>query len=152
MKFGVHFTPSSRRCRLKSPSLIDPSTIVELMCDSGPWKHPTPGGCSQFDIKFNRDEVACLPREFTIVIEEGSFAAVQGYRHEMRMTLDIWPYPALEAYNKQSGRSIRAEEIVPWLNEPRSFYAGQLPDEFEEGRAADDDTILGYHTSNCVMS
>jgi hypothetical protein len=94
--------------------------------------------------------VACLPREFTIVVEESNFAAVQGYRHEMRMTFDISPYPALEAYTKQSGRSIRADENIPWLNEPRSFYAGQLPDEFEEGRTTDDDTILGYH--NCVMS
>ena len=49
----------------------------------------------------------------TIVVEEGNFAAVQGYRHEMRMTFDISPYPALEAYTKQSGRSIRAEEIIP---------------------------------------
>jgi hypothetical protein len=31
------------------------SRACRLMYDSGPWKHPTPGGCSQFDIKFNRD-------------------------------------------------------------------------------------------------
>jgi len=97
-------------------------------------------------------EVASLPRVFTIVVEEGNFAAVRGYRHELRMAFDTSTYPALEAYNKQSGRSLRAEEIIPWLNEPRSFYAGQLPDEFEKGRATDDDTIMGYHASSCVMS
>ena len=99
-------------------------------------------------------EAAYLPREFTIVVEEGNFAAVRDYRHELRMTFDISPYPAPDAYDKQSGSSLRGEDIVPWLNEPRSFYAGRLPDEFEKARAraTDDDTIMGYHTSNCVMS
>jgi hypothetical protein len=87
-----------------------------------------------------------------IVVEKGNFAAVRGYRHELRMTFDASPYPALEAYNEQSGSCLRGEEIIPWLNEPRSFYAGQLPDEFEKARATDDDTVMGYHTPHCVVS
>jgi hypothetical protein len=97
-------------------------------------------------------EATCLPREFTVVVEEGNFAAVQGERYELRMTFDISPYPALEAYNEHSGRCLRGEEIIPWLNEFRSFYAGQLPYGVVKGRATDDDTVLGYHTSDCVMS
>lgn len=54
----------------------------------------------------------------------------------------------------KSGSSLRGEDIVPWVNEPTSFYADRLPDEFEKARArdTDDDTIMGYHTSNCVIS
>jgi hypothetical protein len=63
-------------------------------------------------------EAAYLLRGFTIVVE-------------LRMKFDISPYPALDAYDKQSGSSLRGEDIVPWLNEPRCFYAGRLPDEFE---------------------
>jgi hypothetical protein len=33
-----------------------------------------------------------------------------------------------------------------------SFYAGKLPVEVEKARATDDDTIMGYHTSDCVDS
>ena len=77
---------------------------------------------------------------------------MQDYRHELRTCFDISPYPALEAYDKQSGSSLRGEDIVPWLNEATSFYAGRLPDEFAKGRATDIDTIMGYHPSKCVMS
>lgn len=97
-------------------------------------------------------EAACLPREFTIVVEQGDFAAVRGCRHDLRMTFDISPYPALEAYNEHSGSSLRGEEIIPWLNDFRSFYAGELPYGVEKCRATDDDTVLGYQASNCVMS
>jgi hypothetical protein len=97
-------------------------------------------------------EAACLPREFTIVVEEGDFAAVQGWRHELRMTFDVSPYPALEAYSEYSTSCLRGEEIILWLIEFKSFYAGQLPYGVEKGRATDDNTMLGYHTSDCVMS
>jgi len=92
-------------------------------------------------------EVACLPREFTIVVEEENFAAARDDRHELRMKFDVSPYPALEAYNEQGRSGLRGESTIPWLNEPRSFCAGQLPGEFERARA-----IMGYHTSNCVVS
>jgi hypothetical protein len=72
-------------------------------------------------------EVACLPREFTIVVEEENPAAARNDRHELRMTFDVSPYPALEAYNEQGRSGLRGESTIPWLNEPRSFCAGQLP-------------------------
>jgi len=97
-------------------------------------------------------ETACLPRDFTIVVEEGNFAAVRDDRHKLRMTFDISPYPALETYNEQSESSLRVEDIILLLNEPRSFYAGQLPDELEKARTTGDDAIMCYHTPNCVMS
>ena len=83
---------------------------------------------------------------------EGSFTAVRDYRHELRITSNVSPYPALESYKKQNQSSLRGEDIVPWLNEPRSFYAGQLPDDLEKARATDDDTTMGCHTSDCIMS
>ena len=97
-------------------------------------------------------ETACLPRDFTIVVEEGNFAAVRDDRHKLRMTFDISPYPALETYNEQSESSLRVEDIILLLNEPRSFYAGQLPDGLEKARTTGDDAIMCYHTPNCVMS
>jgi len=47
------------------------------------------------------DIIEDLPREFTVVVEEGNFTTVRDHRHELRMTFDISPDPSLDAYDKQ---------------------------------------------------
>jgi hypothetical protein len=98
-------------------------------------------------------KAASLPRDFTVVIEKGNFAAVGGgrFRRELRMTFDTSPYPLLDGYNRERRGGPPPEDLYEWLSRARSFYAGNPSDDLLNSRATEDDTIMGYHTSNCVM-
>ncbi|SMR59648.1 unnamed protein product [Zymoseptoria tritici ST99CH_1A5] len=100
-------------------------------------------------------DAAFLSRQFTVIIEKGNFAAVTDYntggRRELRMTFDASPYPAREAYRVDRTSGPGLEDFYDWLS-VRSFYHGEISGELKKARATEDDTILGFHTSNCVVS
>lgn len=98
-------------------------------------------------------KAAYLPREFTVIVEKGNFAAVRDYsgQRELRMTFDTSPYPTREGYNHERRSGLTGDDIFETLSSGRSFYANKLPHEMMKVRATEDDTVMGCHTSICVM-
>jgi hypothetical protein len=99
-------------------------------------------------------EDAYLPRQFTITVEKGNFAGAEytAGRCELRITFDTSPYPTLDAYNRERSRDgPRPDDVYEMLSRTSSFYAGKISDELLEARATEDDTVMGYHTSNCIV-
>ncbi|QIX02334.1 hypothetical protein AMS68_007851 [Peltaster fructicola] len=100
-------------------------------------------------------EAAYSSRQFIVIIERGNFSAVQddqGWRG-LRMTFDKSPYPTLEGYNHDEGKGGPPRDwLYEWLNESNSFYAGKPAASLAHTRATEDDTVLGYHTSKCIVS
>lgn len=124
-------------------------------------KSPTLLGAGRLEIQLSPisgkesrllSEAVFQPRQFTVVLEQGNFAAVRDVRYGQRMTFDASPYPTLVGYDHRRRGGPSPEELYELLSGSRSFYAGDLSDELVKARATEDDTITGYHTSSCALS
>jgi hypothetical protein len=138
----------------KRPTLLGCFHFEMQLSPIAPEKWNIPESCQWMRTsELMLSDAAFLPRQFTVVVERGNFGAInhEAGRRVLRMTFDTSSYPTADGYNHNPRSGPPWDSLHEWLGQERSLYAGKPSDELLKTRATDDDTILGYHTSSCVV-